>query len=54
MGIGDYQEDVYKAWRTAGDEAAVRNTIGAEAIARVGEKNFAQLVLPELVQRAGK
>jgi Fe-S oxidoreductase len=54
MGIGDYQEDVYKAWRTAGDEAAVRNTIGAEAIARVGEKNFAQLVLPELVKAADK
>jgi hypothetical protein len=54
MGIGDYQEDVYKTWRTAGDEAVVRTAIGAEAITRVGKKNFGQFVLPELVKAIAK
>lgn len=53
MGIGDYQEDVYKTWRKAGDEAAIRSAIGADAIARVGDEKFEQFVLPELVRATG-
>jgi hypothetical protein len=40
--------DEYTQWKNAGSEAAIRESIGAERIAKIGADFFARQVLPEL------
>jgi len=54
LAMGLEYRDEYKAWKNAGDEAAILAMIGPERIGRVGEEAIRTTVLPELVRRPGK
>ena len=47
MGIAT-APDEYAQWKNAGSEAAIRESIGPERIAKIGAEFFAKQVLPEL------
>ena len=49
MGI-DVDDDIYRNWKVAGDEAAVREVVGDDSIGKVGAQTFERLVLPELAR----
>jgi hypothetical protein len=44
------QPDEYAEWKNAGSEAAIRDKIGAERIAKIGAEFFAKQMLPELLK----
>lgn len=46
----EIEEDTYKTWKTAGDETAIRDEIGAAPIEKIGENRFGRLILPELLK----
>lgn len=53
MGI-DVEDDIYRNWKVAGDEEAVRETVGAESIGKIGDATFDKLVLPELARNKAR
>ena len=52
--MGRAYPDEYKDWKLAGSEAEIRERVGAERIARMGERMFETGLLPELKRRPEK
>jgi Fe-S oxidoreductase len=52
--MGRAYPDEYKDWKLAGSEAEIRSRVGAERIARMGERMFETALLPELQRRPEK
>jgi hypothetical protein len=43
-------DDVYRIWKTAGDEDRIRHIVGIETIDKIGASTFDRLILPELAK----
>ena len=52
--MGRAYPDEYKDWKLAGGETEIRERVGAERIARMGERMFETALLPELKRRPEK
>jgi Fe-S oxidoreductase len=52
--MGRAYPDEYRDWKLAGSEAEIRERVGAERIARMGERMFETALLPELKRRPEK
>ena len=52
--MGRAYPDEYKDWKLAGGETEIRERVGAERIARMGERMFEAALLPELKRRPEK
>ena len=52
--MGRAYPDEYRDWKLAGSEAEIRERVGAERIARMGEHMFETGLLPELKRRPEK
>jgi Fe-S oxidoreductase len=52
--MGREYPDEYKSWKTASGEQEVKELVGPERIARMGEAFFENAVLPEILRRPQK
>jgi Fe-S oxidoreductase len=52
--MGREYPDEYRDWKLAGNEAEIRERVGAGRIARMGERMFETALLPELKRRPEK
>ena len=52
--MGREYPDEYRDWKLAGSEAEIRERVGAERIASMGERMFETALLPELKKRPEK